>query len=147
MSESNFQTITNRAKIIGELSRNLKKQCMYMEDIFLTYDLFSFLSKFFSKIRVAKLGARLICKCGLYAGVYSIWTGPQQVLQGIQTLTFFTSRLNCLSCTRYMQKKKIQIHLRSKFQFFLAHTKMLFAKVQPVWQFEDKRTKYAWIPN
>ena len=35
-----------------------------------TFDLFKFFPNFFSKIWVAKLGVRLICECGLYAGVY-----------------------------------------------------------------------------
>ena len=37
-----------------------------------TFDLFNFFPTFFSKIWVAKLGVRLICECGLYAGVYGI---------------------------------------------------------------------------
>ena len=52
---------------------NLKKQCMYMSDFFLKTPLLIYLISFqnlFSKIWVAKLGVRLICECGLYAGVY-----------------------------------------------------------------------------
>ena len=44
-----------------------------MQDFFLKTPLFIYLISFqifFSKIWVAKLGVRLICECGLYAGVY-----------------------------------------------------------------------------
>ena len=50
-----------------------RKQWMYITDIFLKTPLsiyFNFFPNFFSKIWVPKLGVRLICKCGLYAGVY-----------------------------------------------------------------------------
>ena len=59
----------------GDVFKKLEEQCTHMyKDIFLKTPLliyFNFFQIFFPKIEVAKLGMRLICKCGLYAGIYS----------------------------------------------------------------------------
>ena len=93
MSKSDFHTIRklklqvrvlvfsvlNVSELIRGLTRarNLKKQCTYMQDFFLKTPLLIYLisfQNFFSKIWVAKLGVRLICECGLYAGVYGTFS-------------------------------------------------------------------------
>ena len=54
--------------------KKLEEQCTHMyKDIFLKTPLliyFNLFQKIFPKIEVAKLGMRLICKYGLYAGIY-----------------------------------------------------------------------------
>ena len=57
----------------GDAFKKLEEQCTHMyKDIFLKTPLliyFNFFQFFFPKIEVAKLGMRVICKCGLYAGI------------------------------------------------------------------------------
>ena len=63
------------SELIGWLtrSRNLKKQCMYIQDIFLKIPLLicfnSFPNFFFQNLSCQTQG-QLICKCSLYAGGY-----------------------------------------------------------------------------
>ena len=59
-------------------SRNLEKQCMCMQEIFLKTPLLIY-SNFFPK-PFPKLGVRLICECSFYAGIYGIFDFTKQLL-------------------------------------------------------------------